>query len=123
MKDESRSSRFQHNGIGLLSWIGLLGWLGLLSWLGLLGLAVGVRIELSVRWITGKICENMFRFVFLFFVCLSDTTEETPYFWYIVEGNQEIFFYRICEADPLTAFGLGIWTNLVFKHLVSYFLV
>ena len=23
------------------------------------------------------------------------------------------FFYRICEADPATAFGLGIWTNLV----------
>ena len=28
---------------------------------------------------------------------------------------QNIFFYRICEADPLTAFGLGIWTNLVLK--------
>ena len=26
-----------------------------------------------------------------------------------------VFFYRICEADPLTAFGLGIWTNLVCK--------
>ena len=33
------------------------------------------------------------------------------------------FFYRICEADPLTAFGLGIWTNLVFQNLVFYILV
>ena len=34
-----------------------------------------------------------------------------------LRGFQNIFFYRICEADPLTAFGLGIWTNLVFKHM------
>ena len=30
------------------------------------------------------------------------------------------FFYRICEADPLTAFGLVIWTNLVKKHNFLY---
>ena len=33
------------------------------------------------------------------------------------------FFYRICEANPLTAFGLGIWTNLVLTNLVFYILV
>ena len=27
-----------------------------------------------------------------------------------------VFFYRICEADPLTAFGVGLWTSLVLKN-------
>ena len=65
-----------------------------------------VRGDMAVR--TGP-DRRFFVLLFFFrFAGLSDATEETSDFWYIFEGNQEIFFYRICEADPLTAFVLGM---------------